>query len=162
MATIIFDGKTYNSIEEMPPEARQAYEQVANMFVDKNGNGIPDFLEGDLVQNIMSAFTSSVNFNGHTYDNMNELPPEAREKVQAAFKKLSDMGIVSGDQHFAQIDHSHLQGTSMPVSKPFVSREYNPAIQEESTTGPLLWIGLGVALVLCIALAAAVVIFGLQ
>lgn len=162
MATIIFNGKTYNSIEEMPPEARQAYEQVANMLVDKNGNGIPDFLEGDLVQNIMSAFTSSINFNGQAYNNMNDLPPEAREKVQAAFQKLSEMGIVSGDQHFAQIDHSHLQGTSMPVSKPFISREYNPAIQEEKGPGVLLWVGLGVGLVLCMAIAAVAVILGLQ
>jgi hypothetical protein len=163
MATIIFNGKTYNSIEEMPPEARQAYEQVANMLVDKNGNGIPDFLEGDLVKNIMSAVTSTnFNFNGQTYNHMNDLPLDAQQKVQDAFKKLSEMGIVSGDQHFAQIDHSHLQGTSMPVSKPFVSREYNPAIQEESGTGPMLWIGLGVALVLCVALAAAVFLFGIQ
>src|SRR5689334_16571009 len=99
MATIIFNGKTYNSLEEMPPEARQAYEQIANMFVDKNGNGIPDFLEGDMVKNIMSAFTSTdFNFNGQTYQNMNDLPPEAREKVQAAFQKLNAMGIVTGSQ----------------------------------------------------------------
>ncbi len=50
MATIIFNGKTYNSLEEMPANERQTYEQIANMLVDKNGNGIPDFLEGDLVQ----------------------------------------------------------------------------------------------------------------
>jgi hypothetical protein len=155
MATIVFNGKTYNSIEEMPPEARQAYEQVANLLVDRNGNGIPDFLEGDMVKNIMSAFTSSVDFNGHTYSNMNDLPPEAREKVQAAFQKLSDMGIVSGQQnHFMQTDHSHLAGTPMPVSKPFVSREYNPAIQEDKGPGLMVWLMIGLGFALCVATAA--------
>jgi hypothetical protein len=155
MATIIFNGRTYNSIEEMPPEARQAYEQVANMLVDKNGNGIPDFLEGDLVKNIMSALTSSINFNGHIYNNMNDLPPETREKVQAAFQKLSDMGMVSAQQqHFMQTDHSHLAGTPMPVSKPFISREYNPAIEEDKGPGWMVWLIIGLGFALCVGTVA--------
>jgi len=39
------DGKTYNSIEDLPPEARARYE-TAMGALDKNQNGMPDFLEG--------------------------------------------------------------------------------------------------------------------
>ena len=45
---IIFNGKTYNSLEEMPANERQAFEQMQQIFVDANGNGIPDFMEGDI------------------------------------------------------------------------------------------------------------------
>jgi hypothetical protein len=162
MATIIFNGKTYNSIEEMPPDMRQAYEQVAHMLVDKNGNGIPDFLEGDMVKNIMSVVTGSINFNGHTYDNVKDLPLDVQTQVQGAFQKLSDMGIVSGDQHFLQTDHSHLEGTPMPVSKPFVSREYNPAIQEDKGPGVMVWVAIGLGLLLCLGIAAVGIFLAMQ
>ena len=31
---IIFNGKTYNSIDEMPVNERQAYEQMSQIFKD--------------------------------------------------------------------------------------------------------------------------------
>jgi len=40
------NGQTYNSIEEMPPQVRQAYEQAMSVLADRDGNGIPDILEG--------------------------------------------------------------------------------------------------------------------
>jgi len=40
----IVDGKTYSSLDELPPEARQKYEQELGRF-DANRNGIPDLLE---------------------------------------------------------------------------------------------------------------------
>ncbi len=97
MPTILFNGKTYNSIEEMPVDVRSAYQQVADIFVDKNGNGIPDFLEGDMVKNVITAFTSNVNVNGQTYNNMNELPPDICAQVQGAFEKLSALGMVTNN-----------------------------------------------------------------
>src|SRR5258706_5148559 len=93
MPTILFNGKTYNSIEEMPVDVRSAYQQVADIFVDKNGNGIPDFLEGDMVKNVITAFTSNVNVNGQSYNNMNEFPPDICALVQAAFEQLSALGM---------------------------------------------------------------------
>ena len=42
---IIADGKTYNSLDELPPEIRAKYEQ-ARSAMDANRNGIPDFVEG--------------------------------------------------------------------------------------------------------------------
>jgi hypothetical protein len=42
---IIIDGKEFNSIEHLPPEARAKYEN-AMAKLDANRNGIPDFVEG--------------------------------------------------------------------------------------------------------------------
>lgn len=159
MSMIIFNGRTYNNVDEMPVNERQAFEQLSSMFVDKNGNGIPDFLEGDMARKVMTAFTSNVNFNGQTYNSVNDLPPEMRDKVQGAFEKLSQLGIVS------KVSPMTAQGlTSQPVqepvfrsSEPMISREYSPTIQEDKGS-PFKWILIGVGLALCI-FAVAVVIF---
>ena len=42
---IIAGGKEYNSIEELPAEVRAKYEQALGTL-DKNQNGVPDFMEG--------------------------------------------------------------------------------------------------------------------
>jgi len=42
---IIVDGKEFNGIENLPPEARARYEE-AMAKLDANRNGIPDFVEG--------------------------------------------------------------------------------------------------------------------
>lgn len=45
-STIVVNGRTYSSLDEMPPEARAAYQQMMGVFADKDGNGVPDILEG--------------------------------------------------------------------------------------------------------------------
>ena len=42
---ITVNGKTYSSVEEMPPDVRAQFEQMQNMLVDKDHNGIPDIAE---------------------------------------------------------------------------------------------------------------------
>jgi hypothetical protein len=40
----VVDGKAYSSLDELPADARQRYEQALGQF-DANRNGIPDMLE---------------------------------------------------------------------------------------------------------------------
>ena|SRR5215216_5718401 len=42
---ILVDGKQFNSLDDLPPEARARYEQAMGAL-DANRNGIPDFMEG--------------------------------------------------------------------------------------------------------------------
>src|SRR5215510_14396380 len=42
---ILVNGQTYDTIDELPPEIRAKYEQAMGAL-DKNHNGIPDFMEG--------------------------------------------------------------------------------------------------------------------
>jgi hypothetical protein len=157
MAMIIFNGKTYNNMEEMSANERQAYEQIANMLVDKNGNGIPDFLEGDMAKNVMTAFTSSMNINGQTYNSMDELPPDIRAKVQGAFEKLSTLGIVTKVlPTTAQIGQN-----PTTASQPLISREYNPSIQEDKSN-PMMWLMIGMILMMCLGMAAIGIFFLLK
>lgn len=128
----------------MPANERQAFEQLSNMFVDKNGNGIPDFLEGDMAQNVITAITSNVHYNGQTYNSVNELPPDVRGKVQEAFAKLEQLGIAP-------------QASSLAVpTEPISIRSYEPTIQEDTGSGTK-WIFLGAGLLIGLALAAVAV-----
>ena len=160
MTAINFNGKSYNNPDEMPPNEREAYNQMMSMFVDKNGNGIPDFLEGDMVRNVMSAYTTQVDVNGNTYNSLDDLPPEVRQKVQGAFAKLSEAGILPQSASMPGMQ-SNLPVSREPMvtSRPFVSREYNPTVQEDKGMGPVAWIGFGVALLMCCAGAATVAVF---
>jgi hypothetical protein len=127
--------------------------------VDKNGNGIPDFLEGDMVRNVMTALTSNIHFNGRTYSGMDELPPDVRQKVEGAFEKLAQMGIVAQDSPMSeQRAFTQVGREPMRSSEPAISREYSPTIQEDSGSG-LKWILLGAALLICLAVAAGAIFF---
>jgi hypothetical protein len=159
MSMIIFNGKSYNSVDEMPANERQAFEQLSGLFVDRNGNGIPDFLEGDMAQNVMTAFTSNVNYNGQTYNDVSDLPPEICNKVQGAFEKLSQLGIATKvPQKIAQgLASQPGHEPAFRSSEPVVSREYSSTLQED-TGSPLRWVLIGVGLSLCL-FAVAVAIF---
>ena len=45
-STLIVDGQTIDSVQDLPPSARQAYEKAMQVLVDENQDGIPDILEG--------------------------------------------------------------------------------------------------------------------
>ena len=153
---IIFNGKTYNSLEEMPANERQAFEQMQKIFVDANGNGIPDFMEGDVAKNVVTALTGNVNFNGKVYASLDELPSDAKQKVQAAFAKLNQLGILKNDSA-AQIS------TASPAAFEPAFQPSQPLIKPEPVDagGGSRWmiiIGFLAALLLC-AVAFAVVMY---
>ena len=105
---IVIEGKTYKSVDEMPPDVRKKYE-AAIRNLDKNQNGIPDLLEttnpsadkdNEQMENIFQNMspTSSVNYtsstkiliNGQSYDSTDQLPPEIQAKYQKAMAKLAN------------------------------------------------------------------------
>jgi hypothetical protein len=43
---ITFNGQTFNTLDEMPADVRRIYDSIM-AAVDKNGDGIPDSLQGD-------------------------------------------------------------------------------------------------------------------
>jgi hypothetical protein len=149
MAIIIFNGKTYNSIEEMPANEKQAFDQLSTMFVDKNGNGIPDFLEGDMVQNVITAYTSSVNINGKTFGNMNDLPDDMQARVQNAFEKMAELGVVTKTTSpmVMQVNGMQMEQKPQTVSAPFISQSTPPsAIQEDRRSNTFVWVLGGIIL----------------
>jgi hypothetical protein len=162
MATIIFNGKTYNTPEEMSPTERATFEQLTDLFVDKNGNGIPDFLEGDIVKNVSTAYANIVSINGNMVSDMNELPEDVRAKVQTAFEKMSELGMVETPSasmmpHAGHVGSDHVapQSSQFTATPSITSQEYTPTIQEGNRPGVLQWILLGVFMFFCLMIAVA-------
>ncbi len=157
---IHFNGNTYNSLDEMPANERQAFEHLQKIFVDANGNGIPDFMEGDVAAKIMTAIsTNTINFNGQVYNNISDLPPETRQKVEAAMAKLQQMG-------FALPQGTNMSSGNEPQlgfepaftpSKPIVQPE--PVIQEvKGPSGMLIALALTAVLVACSVAGVAILL----
>jgi len=153
---IVFNGKTYNSLEEMPANERKAFEQMKQIFVDANGNGIPDFMEGDMFRNVMSMASTNGTYQGQVLNNLDELPPDVREKVQNALEKLKQFGLVS--------NVPNVQGSTKGVSpafepafqpsKPLIPQE--PTIQESGGNRWIVFAMLLAGAIFCAAVAAAI------
>ena len=101
---IVIDGKTYKSVDEMPPEIRAKYEE-AMRSLDKDRNGMPDMIEGTNLfednnkDGMPDSFEGLVNFqgsvshvmgstkiivDGQVYDSLDQLPLELRAKYEQA------------------------------------------------------------------------------
>ena len=101
---IVIDGKTYKSVDEMPPDIRAKYEEALRAldkdrngmpdmptgmhpFEDKNKDGMPDpfealaTLQGSL-SNVMGS--TKIVVNGQAYDGLDQLPPEVRAQYEQA------------------------------------------------------------------------------
>jgi hypothetical protein len=114
MDMISFNGKTYNSLEEMPADQRAAYEQVMSFMKDENNNGIPDLFEGDAIQKMIGMASTRVVINGQEMQSLDSLPPEARANFEKAMVKLSQLGLLPAETQEAQ----GLPSQSMPQIAP--------------------------------------------
>lgn len=155
MPTIVFNGKTYNSPDEMPANERQAYEQMMGMFVDQDGNGIPDLLEGDLVKNVLTAHSTMVSVSGKTVSSLDELPPDVRQKVDGAFQMLSSLGILT-DPPANQPQTPQISREPQIGSRPFTPQ--SSAIAEEDR-GTSIFSIIVISILLCLGLAAATIAY---
>ena len=181
---INYNGKTYNSLEEMPPEVRAAYQQAMALLADQNGNGMPDFLDG-LMQgqsldalvkplNVLASTHTQIVFNGQTYTSVDQMPPEARRAYEQAMGAVDqnrngvpdalEQGGIQTGQPMVNVTTLSAAG-SAPRPAPFAS-PYTPAGVEPdhpaARAGRLrtaLFVVLGLAVVVLLAALALVALF---
>jgi hypothetical protein len=158
MNIISFNGKTYNSLEEMPADQRAAYEQVMAFMKDENNNGIPDMFEGDVIQKMIGlAANTRVVVNGQEVQGLEALPPEAREKFDSAMQMLGRLGVLPAGTQGTSFQSAPQISTKEPTfaKSPSIIQSTPSAISEDtgSRTAFILLAVFGV-LVLCVAAAA--------
>ena len=86
---IIFNGREYASVNEMPPDVRQAYERVMKTLADSDGDGVPDVLE-HLSGDAVSTTTSEIVVNGREYASVDDMPYDVRQVYERMMKMRAD------------------------------------------------------------------------
>lgn len=102
---IVIDGKTYHSVNEMPTNVRQNYEQVMRSLGDANNNQIPDAFENinpfadkdrngapDIIDNLVAGHAAVSNMkivvDGKEFNAIENLPPEVHARYEEAMHGL--------------------------------------------------------------------------
>jgi len=94
---IVLNGKTYRSIEEMPPDIREKYELAMCLVGDVDEDYIPGTIESgnvltDALENIPTGNvivnSTKIDIDGKEFDSPDSLPPEARARYEEAVGKL--------------------------------------------------------------------------
>lgn len=185
---IVIDGKTYNSVNDMPEDVRRLYDQAMRSFKDQDGNRVPDVIDHnhmlddknrngipDIVENTAGApivaNALKVLFDGKEYNSIDELPPDARAKYEQAMGTLD--ANRNGIPDFVEGMLGMQAGqTATPVSTTFetdttrhAARQpmpVTPTIEPDRSNGWMIAL-LGMLLLgLCIAAAAGVWFFYLR
>ena len=181
---IVIDGKSYNSVNEMPPDVRQKYEAAMSSLKDANGNRIPDALENqdiladqdkdgipDMVENLTSenVVMSSMKIivDGKEFNRIEDLPPDVRAKYEQALGAMDANrngmpdfleGMITPPKQNPSIASSF--GTETTPHSAFPT--YSPAIAPDTSNGLKLALAGLLILLLCAIGAAGIWYFFLR
>jgi len=184
---IVIDGKTYNSVNEMPEDVRQQYEQamsslrdqsgtnIADVLADKNKNGSPDIIENTAGAPIVTKAIKVV-VNGKEFNSLDDLPPDVRAKYDKAMGALdaNHNGIPDFMEGMMGGGTPQTNQTAPPVSasanfgietsQPIVSTpmSVSPTITPDTSNGWMLALLGIVVLFVCAAGAAGIWYFFLR
>jgi len=158
--SIIFNGKGYESAEEMPADVRRAYQSIMGILADKNQDGTPDLLESLPAGAAQAISSMQVFFEGRMYSGVNELPPEARARYEQAMSKLDREkdGVIDFLQAGGPaVQTAASQGMGLPQTSP---PPLSPsAITEVKADRRLVVAGVVMAGLLCALAGLATVLF---
>ena len=183
---IVIDGKTYNSVNEMPEDVRRQYEQAMssfkdqdsnrvpdvlesnNLFADNNRNGIPDSLENGPGAPIIANAVKVV-VDGKEFNSLDDLPPEARRKYEQAMGALDANrngipdfmeGMMNIQPGAAPASSSHSVEAPRPARTPIVPT--NDTFTPDTSNGWMLVLLGALFFFICAAAAAGIWYFFLR
>jgi hypothetical protein len=160
MSQIHFNGKTYNDIAEMPATEREMYDQLMSVLRDKDGNGVPDIFEGDVVSNIISVVKKSGYGESEGVAALEQMSPEIRARLSKGIAMLNEFGLLS---EMSDLSHD-LQTPSWEDAEIRASKliiQTQSAIQEDTGSSRVVILAAILASAgICAAGIAAYIIFG--
>ena len=186
---IVIDGKSYNSVNEMPPDVRQKYEQAMSLLGDTEGNHTPDAFEAvpsetvsiladmdkngvpDVLENIAagSAVVNSMKIivDGKEFNGIEDLPPEARARYEEAMGKLdaNQNGIpdfVEGMLNTSNQTANIATSFGTETARRSAPMPVTPSIAPDTSNGWMLALGGLFFFLLCVVGAAGVWYFLLR
>lgn len=113
---IVIDGKTYDSVADMPEEVRRRYEEALRTLRDRDENRVPDVLEThpDISR---AAGGIKVVVDGQEIYSLDDLPPEKRAKFDQAIHALDDyrngiLDFIEGGMNIQQTPRPAARGST--------------------------------------------------
>lgn len=82
---ITFNGREYPSIDEMPPEIREAYQRVLAHLTAAHHH---DLLGNATSRNTVAVEHTSITINGKAYASPDEMPPDVRQAYDDAIRQI--------------------------------------------------------------------------
>jgi hypothetical protein len=93
---ITINGREYDSPEQMPPDVRKIYDGAlamgAPLLEDRDGNGVPDLLEGKAGFKLAARVAKALLVNGVKYNSPDEMPPDVRQLYEQTMAKAKAGG----------------------------------------------------------------------
>ena len=150
---IEFNGKTYASVEEMPPEERKAYEAAMRLLAESDKKGLWELMKAARkaggVHHEVTIRAMKIVVNGREYTSVEEMSPEDRSLYEQAMTNLEGSAEEGQEAPAVGVPSATEPGVSGPL-------EAAPSVMKEE---PLLGLAPIVAVVLfLLALAVGFVL----
>jgi hypothetical protein len=86
------NGQDYGSVNDMPPEVRQAYERALAMMRGAKPGGFLDKLGSGARANVQVVSNAKVVFNGQEYASVEQMPAKVRQLYQVVMAAVETGG----------------------------------------------------------------------
>ncbi len=91
---IVFNGKEYDSVDQMPPDVRKEYEVALETLRKSGGEEILSVLQRDMGVSgtHIKATVHEIVVNGKKYDSVDAMPPDVRRVYEQGLRAGDDAG----------------------------------------------------------------------
>ncbi|MCI0356273.1 MAG: hypothetical protein L0099_14720 [Acidobacteria bacterium] len=95
---IVFNGKEYASLDEMPADVRRAYQEVVGLLADADRSAGADFAPDSGGEPKLNITRLRFLHEGKEYSSLEQMPPEARRRYDEAVRQLGDTSRVGSPE----------------------------------------------------------------
>ena len=166
---INFNGKTYESVDDMPPDVRREYEEAMRLL-NKAKAELSESGEKVSKTETKTLVSTRIEIDGKEYSSPDEMPPDVRERYESLMKEMAKIAqgmmptdsaaVVSAEPKNDAAPLTSSAPISEPVSRPVSAppiQSSSPVIKEERASIGLL-VAAAVVILLLLALGFALVL----
>ncbi len=166
------NGKTYASVDDMPPDVRQTYEKMMKLLADQDRDGVPDLVQKAGQSQVSVEVSRTFTVDGQTYHSLEEMPPEVRQKYEEIMTRFAQkLGPAAAALQDADaMEAAATQPTAPAANAPVrqvegsvtVIQKAPPTVMQEERTSPAFVLALAAGLLLVLLVVAAALLWAIH
>ncbi len=160
------NGKTYASVDDMPPDVRQTYEKMMKLLADQDHDGVPDLVQKAGQSQVSVEVSRTFTVDGQTYHSLEEMPPEVRQKyedIMARFaQKLGPAAAALQDADAPETAAAANAPVGQVEGSVTVIQKAPPTVMQEERPGLALVLALAAGLLLVLLVAGAALLWAIR